>query len=94
MISSSCADCSLAMDKQDLIDCFNDNLRKFVSELSALYANDADLNAFNKALSLAIVVDDRKPFKLYHKLANVPYGEFCLVGTTRSSPVLTSRSSC
>lgn len=66
------------MDKQDLIDCFNDNLRKFVSELNALYANDADLNAFNKALSLAMVVDDRKPFKLYHKLANVPYGEFLL----------------
>lgn len=66
------------MNKQDLIDCFNDNLRKFVSELSVLYEGDSDLDAFKKALSLAIVVDDRKPYRMYNKLANIPYGEYLL----------------
>lgn len=65
-------------DSKDMLECFNKKITEFARDLTSLYPSDADILSFKTSLACMMVVDTRKPEKMYHAFVATPYGDWLL----------------
>ena len=59
----------------DLVDCFNTNMRSFVSDLQKIYPSDQDIMALKQGISVTNMIDNRKAMNMFEAHVSKPYGD-------------------
>ena len=62
-------------ESKDMLECFNRKLTEFGRDLASLYPSDPDILSFKASLACMLLVDPKKPERLYHTYVSNPYGQ-------------------